>query len=203
MAEDRTLEVLEEQGDYRLVLEWDDHVDHPTADTGSDHNWTVMVAEPGMVDFAPQEQINSLLTSEMFRDGLAFFVDRYEHSGSVYSLSGEGPQCQFDTSRRYGVVAWLGPVENLGPQTPEDRAEDARSYLRIYTDWANGEGLTYVIYGPGDEVLDSCGGFYASDRDFAIESAREAWRDLMADVEQEDAERLEAQRQYLAVTNPS
>jgi hypothetical protein len=67
-----------------------------------------------------------------------FVVDVYEHGNILYSLSGGGPQCEFDTAR--GGAAIAIPTGPEGYTNPE---EAARAILSEYTAWCNGE--TYAI----------------------------------------------------------
>jgi hypothetical protein len=106
--------------------------------------------------------------------GLAFSLSYHEHGQCVWSLTGDGPQCQFDTVDCAGVIVWEQDEANLGPSTLEERRKDAESFLKVYTDWCNGECYHYravkVTDCPTcgqeeetDENYDSCGGFIGAD----------------------------------------
>lgn len=96
-----------------------------------------------------------------FRAGLAFILDYYEHGPGMYSLSGEGPRCQWDTATVAGVLVWDHPPGEMGAKTYADRAEDARRFLEEYNAWANGWVYGYDIETAEGELVGSCYGFYS------------------------------------------
>lgn len=98
--------------------------------------------------------------------GTAFILDYYEHGSGHWSLSGEGNQCRWDSSSMAGIMIWEESPKNMGAKTLADRAKDARSSLELYNDWANGYGLYFSIEDGEGEHVDSCGGFYNSDRQY-------------------------------------
>jgi len=111
------------------------------------------------------EPANITIRNKM-KAGTAFKLDYFEHGNSVWSLHGEGPQCQFDTSRHAGMLLWNNPVKDMGYKTYEDRQKDARNFLKYYTSWCNGETYWYKIEKMVDgewEEIDSCGGFIGVD----------------------------------------
>lgn len=74
---------------------------------------------------------------EQVEQGKTLFpVDVYEHGLISYSLSGTGPQCDFDTARGGACIAIPNDYTN-----PE---EAARGILQDYTDWCNGR--VYIVY---------------------------------------------------------
>jgi hypothetical protein len=86
----------------------------------------------------------------------AYMVDVYEHGGVAYTLSGEGMQCQFDTSP---AGAFLILHADAGWNMDADAAlEIARSLLKAITAWANGHVFGYVITDLTGEEVDSCWG---------------------------------------------
>jgi hypothetical protein len=104
--------------------------------------------------------------------GTAFLLSYYEHGLCKWSLSGEGPQCRWDSVGMAGIY-WL-PSD-----VPKDRRETyARGAMEEYTNWCNGncygymiEATTYTtIEKDGKEYtneetedVDSCWGFIGSD----------------------------------------
>lgn len=90
--------------------------------------------------------------------GTLFFVSKYEHSGIVYSLLGEGYQCQWDTTRFAGVLVALS-ARDL-PKGFEAREADARRFLETYNAWLGGEVYGYLIEDETGEFVDLCFGFY-------------------------------------------
>lgn len=100
--------------------------------------------------------------------GTAFMLDYYEHSGSVWSLHGEGMQCKWDTSSYGGILIWEHKVSDMGAKTREARAKDAASFLETYNCWANGDGYGYTIEDEEGNEIDSCWGFYGNDVNYMI-----------------------------------
>lgn len=90
-------------------------------------------------------------TREKIREDclLAVRIDKFEHSGIVYSVTGEGYQCRWDTSHSWAV--WY-PNEILlediyrfkTKKTQRKRAiELARQSCEVFNQWASGD--VYVI----------------------------------------------------------
>ncbi len=92
----------------------------------------------------------------MLDSGEAYLLDYFEHGNCMWSISGSGPQCQWDNSRGAGFLVAKN-VEDL-PADKESRRKLAVSFLEWYTNWCNGS-----IYSA--EVLDAYGekieSFYA------------------------------------------
>lgn len=112
------------------------------------------------------------------KSGLAFFLDYYEHGMCAWSLSGEGPQCQWDTARFAGLMVWESDEGDIGAKTVEDRRADAKRTIDRYTEWCNGSVYGYTVEAvkkccecgstvdasdEADIELPSCGGYYGDD----------------------------------------
>jgi hypothetical protein len=91
--------------------------------------------------------------------GTAFIISCYEHSGIIYSIRGEGMQCQWDTTRIAGVLVWEESPKNMGAKTYTERENDARNFLKEYNHWVNGECYYYCLEDEKGEHIDSCGGY--------------------------------------------
>lgn len=122
-----------------------------------------------------EAKLKPFLAQKMKR-GLAHWLSYFEHGDGVWSVRGEGPQCQFDNTVFAGVLIWEQPAGNIGGKTPEARTQDARNFLKVYTDWANGHCYCYTIEVIEDnddieyidedtegEEYDSCCGFIGTD----------------------------------------
>lgn len=73
-----------------------------------------------------------------------FVVDVFEHGNIMYSLSGEGPQCQFDTASGGAAIA----IPNEHHDNPFTNTRDAaEGILAEYTAWCNGD--VYGVYEMG------------------------------------------------------
>lgn len=94
--------------------------------------------------------------------GTAFLVSYYEHSSSQWGLLGEVLKDRFDTVSIAGVLLWENPIKDL-PKGFESRKANARSFLKEYTKWTNGECYYYSITDEKGRVIDSCGGFIGAD----------------------------------------
>jgi hypothetical protein len=104
-------------------------------------------------------------------------IDKYEHSGISYSVSGEGRNCQWDTSNTWAVwypdKCLLYELKNLKGQTRRKKCiEYARQACELFNQWANGEVYCIVkeTFNHNKESLDYdiVGGY------FGRESAEEA-----------------------------
>lgn len=118
--------------------------------------------------------------------GAVHLLSYYEHSGSWWSLKGEGVQCRWDTVPVMGVLVWEGDYRL--PAGVEKRKEDARSFLTTYNDWANGQCFYYRIEDEEGNDLGSCGGFIGAEH--FMESVREAIGDNIVVGVQGDAKGL-------------
>lgn len=71
----------------------------------------------------------------------AFWLDFFDHSSVVWSLHGEGPKCQWDTSTFCGLL--LGNYRELRRFSHKEREESARRAMTDLTSWCNGEVYGY------------------------------------------------------------
>jgi len=95
----------------------------------------------------------------------AVLLDCYEHGGQMWSVSGGGMQCRWDTARGAGV--WV-PDDCLRSQLDDDEREGkdraaqaviyAKQFLNSYNDIINGN-----VYGVVIETYDLDGGHTNSD----------------------------------------
>lgn len=110
-------------------------------------------------------------------NGLAHWLGYFEHGQSCWFRTAAAPpgvEFQWDGVRYAGLLVWEKEEDEIGAKSYEDRAKDADSFLRQYTDWANGHGVWFSISNSRGDLLDSGGGYYASDLDFLLEEiARE------------------------------
>lgn len=104
--------------------------------------------------------LSPLALRNKLRAGTAFWLDYYEHGLCCWSLAGDGPQDQWDTARRAGLLIWEEPAKHLGSEhTYEGRRKQAESFLETYTDWCNGNTFWYQLEDELEAHVDSCGGF--------------------------------------------
>ena len=110
--------------------------------------------------------------------GTAFILSCYQHSGTAWSLRGEGLQCRFDAARIAGVL-YLDDEAGSG-RSYEEREEIARALLAdVYNPWCNGD--VYVVTTMDDGNGDSLGGVYPCD----VESTARELLGLADDAEVE------------------
>jgi len=87
----------------------------------------------------------------------AFMLSYFEHGDCVWSLQGEGSSCPWDSVYTAGVLVWEGKPTDIG-KTPAKRVKAARSFLKAYTDWANGHVYYWRVETLDGEEVNSCGG---------------------------------------------
>lgn len=89
----------------------------------------------------------------------AFWLDFFDHSGVVWSLHGEGPKCQWDTSTFCGLL--LGNYRELRRFSHKEREQSARRAMTDLTSWCNGEVYGYHFTNmEGQPCFESVGGFF-------------------------------------------
>lgn len=129
----------------------------------------------------PSDELKAKLES-----GLAFFLDYYEHGQCMWSLTGTGPRCQWDSVRGAGLLVWEGEEGDIGAKSYADRETDAKHFIDRFTEWCNGEVYGYSAEAlavccecgadkDADTDLDlpSCSGFFGSDIAGMVETLRD------------------------------
>jgi len=117
------------------------------------------------------EKVSNRTLKRRLECGHAFWLGYFEHGQSCWFRTNTPPvgvEFQWDGVRYAGLLVWEHKPSEMGAKTYEDRAKDADLFLRVYTSWANGEGLYYVIEDEDGEHVDSCGGFYGCDSDYML-----------------------------------
>lgn len=108
-------------------------------------------------------EVFDLDLQKKLEQGLAFWLSYFEHGNCLWFLRGDpappGVEFQWDGRRLAGLLVWEYPEDQIGAKTLEDRRADALAFLKEYTTWCNGEGLSYTIENEDGSVVDSCGGF--------------------------------------------
>jgi hypothetical protein len=128
------------------------------------------------------------------KNGLAHVLSYYEHGNSLWMLKDEpvpGVEFRWDGVRVGGLLVWEHPDEDMGPTTKEDRAADARQFLKCYNAWANGEQLEYVLEDEDGEVVDSCCAI--SDMDWYWGELLEHTRGAIVEIHGDHADLADAQ----------
>jgi hypothetical protein len=142
-----------------LEIENDEDMVCPSHNDGA---WKLYPFNTGLVDYRdPSEFRDDEEFLAKLKVGLAFVLDCYDHSGRTWSLHKEGRQCEWDTASGGGVLVWEEDEENMGAKTLEDRAEDARAFLKEYNAWANGNVYLFTLEGP--DLHETICGFYDED----------------------------------------
>lgn len=94
---------------------------------------------------------------DMSPDHDLYPVDVYEHGNILYSLSGGGPQCAFDTARGGACIA----IPNEKHDNPfTNTREAAAAILAEYSAWCNGD-----VYGIVEVTIDPATGEVVGDYD--------------------------------------
>ena len=134
----------------------------------------------GELDAYGEPRIENIGLKRKLEVGTAFILSYYEHGDGCWSLRGEGPQCQFDSTQIAGLLVWEGKPKDCGwaselepdgscrrkkfETTLEARAKNARSTLEVYNEWCNGHCYQYDIKEydeeteeEGEDIDSSCG----------------------------------------------
>ena len=90
--------------------------------------------------------------------GTMFILSCYQHGSTQWGLQGEVCQCRFDTAQVAGLLIYEGDPKDI-PKDFDEREKMARSLIKTYTQWANGEVYGYCLDSENDHI-DSCWGFY-------------------------------------------
>lgn len=146
----------------------DSEVMNPSTDGDFyDNTWKMVSFSRKHYNFQHPDNFDNIGIRRKLEVGTAFMFDYFEHGACKWSLSGAGPQCQWDTARNAGIMLFENP-KDMGAKTYEDRRQDAKNFLEIYTDWANGYGHGYSIETEEGEILKSCWGFYDSEIEHTV-----------------------------------
>lgn len=167
----------------RVRIEHDECADDPIGDW--DGQWKFYQFDSGWKHYADRETVLARDEDGNLEDfelvvrlaaGLAFPVHRYEHGLCQWSQGGDVDDCD-------GMLIWEDPIEDLGPESIEDRRKDAQWFLDIHTDWCNGSVYGYVIEKitedeceDEEEEIDSAWGFFGTDSDYMLEEIESAIR---------------------------
>lgn len=143
---DSDVENPNEDGDWKFVSFNDRHIN-------SEDPYKYLTLKDGEVVGA------NIRIARKLEVGTAFIVSCYEHSGFSYSLKGKGTQCRWDTTQNAGILLWTQSPKNMGAKTYAERQQDARNYLEVYDDWANGNCYQYRIEYDDGKELTSRGGY--------------------------------------------
>lgn len=99
--------------------------------------------------------------------GTAFWLSCYIHSGTAWSMRGEGMRCQFDTTDIAGLLHFGGKLKYLTKDRKE-REKSARSWLESFNEWLNGNCYYFSLETAEGEDIHSCGCFYGVNVEKAI-----------------------------------
>lgn len=112
-------------------------------------------------------------------DCIGIKVWMYDHSGHCYAAADKNPfHCPWDS----GQVGWIfisraDARKRLGMSRLHLHhisiiRDQLISEVKLFSEYVNGEVYGFTLYDPEGNELDSCGGFYGSDRDYMLETAR-------------------------------
>ena len=163
---------------FKLIIKHDQFVESP-CEWG---NWKAVSFNSRHLSFVhPDEILGSDGTGGLdiglrrkLECGTAFALSYYEHGLCSWSLNGEGTQCQWDTTQIAGILFLEAPlkytlVRGDKKATYKKREEEARNFLKIYTEWCNGSTymfrLVNVSTSPWEDREDDvwCGGMIGLD----------------------------------------
>lgn len=126
----------------------------------------------------------------------AVLLDLYEHSGCVWSVSGDGMQCRWDSSSAESV--WV-PDKYLREELekiadPKERRTRAVEYAKqaceTYTAWANGDcyGVVVQVHEKDGTLVDcdACWGYYVYEYSYTcLQSEMDSTASNYAEVDRE------------------
>lgn len=167
-----------------VILDRDADIDHPSSDAPG---WALRSFSAKHCNYAHPETLGLSLSIDpltklphvtdrelagQLRTGLAYFLSYYEHGSSLWfryaTTPPAGVEFTWDGVRVAGLLTWDGDEAAWLRTTLEQRAESADMFLRCYTSWANGDGLTYAIEDEDGTVLDACGGYYGCEEEYML-----------------------------------
>lgn len=192
-----------------LVIEVDHYSMCDDGPDKQDGQWTIHSFSSRHTNFAEPESVGLSMDldekrfpvitdkalKKKFEKGLAFFLTYHEHGNCEWSLNrgaGVPTGVMFDTVNVAGLLVWNHPASDMGAKTVEERAKDAAAFLRVYTDWCNGETYEYAIKGyskcgecghdKDEEDLEASCGFIGSDDlvsaiNEAVSGLDDEWKD--------------------------
>ena len=99
------------------------------------------------------------------------FISKYEHSGVSYFV---GQSSGWDYSNIGFVFVTEDSFKEIGC-AKEDIENIVKNEIELFSQWANGEVLQYILYDDEGGVEDSCGGFY--DIEEIREHLPDEWRE--------------------------
>lgn len=112
-------------------------------------------------------------------DSIGIKVWMYDHSGHCYAAADENPfHCPWDS----GQVGWifisradarkrLG-VQRLMKKHVDQIRDQLISEVNIFSEYVNGEIYGFTIFDKDGDEIDSCGGYYGSDREYMLSEAK-------------------------------
>ena len=104
-----------------------------------------------------QEEHMDLIKADFSEKIIAIYpVVKYEHGGVSYSL---GPKHGFDHSNNGFYIITEESKKELGAKK-KDFEKIIIGELERYTQWANGEIYSFILYDKNGEIEESCGGIY-------------------------------------------
>ena len=143
-----------EYNDYTIEIRHDEWCDSPT-DWGN-----YEIKEFRTSDERDEFVDDDIELAKQLVAGTTLWLDKYEHSGVSFSLSGEGMQCRWDTSSRCALLIMSEDYALNADSTPESLRELARSSIGEYNQWLDGDVYRYVIYDGDGEEIDNLSGIY-------------------------------------------
>ena len=146
---------------YIVDVYQDDWTDNPTSwGTFKLHDFT-RYGDADINDYLTDDGKVKPAIQSKIRAGKMWWVDKYDHSVVVWSLTGEGMNCRWDTSPRAGLLELDDDVIKGVSKTERERY--ARGYLATYNQWLNGDVWTATIRTDTGLEIDSLSGLYGLD----------------------------------------
>lgn len=121
---------------------------------------------------------DSIHENREYEDNLPIGIRRKLQCGTAFMLNDNGDEYSIRSltysgwHQPAGILLWEHPVKELR-KGYDERRKDAQIFLDTYNDWRNGRCFGYMIETREGEHLDSCFGYFESDRQYMSECAAE------------------------------
>lgn len=169
------IETIELETGHKIEIWHDEHTESPRDWDPLDskfYTWHRRYCSPDKHDI--REPMYTLPA-----DTIGIKVWMYDHSGHCYAAADHNPfHCPWDSGQvgwifisRADARARLG-VKRLTKKHVDKIRDQLISEVSIYSEYVNGEVYGYTVYDPSGEEIDSCGGFYGSDREYMLSEAK-------------------------------
>ena len=138
-----------------VTLEHDHDTENPcNGDSGVtlyrfDHPWQVEIHETGDISYQAAKN-HDWVTFDIDKNGETWWwLSCYKHGGEAWSLMGEGTSCQWDTTRKAGIIQMSDETAEYYKGSNLSRKQHPVDFMRLmlddYNDWSSGNCWWYNV----------------------------------------------------------